>query len=247
MDNVYLCFNIEKDNLKDAFYGLKALGVEGFNVTMPYKEDVMEFIDTFSKEARGISAVNTVYIDGGKTYGHNTDATGFIRGLKEESSKGARGDTVLLLGAGGAAKALAYSLLEDKCKKLYVYNRTYERALKLKELDPRVEVIGEVSQVIDYVDLIVNTTSVGMDDLSKSPLPDSIDFKSKQRLVDIIYKPWDTKLMLKARADGAFSLNGFPMLFWQAVEAYELWNGITIEKVQIDEIRGILKEKGIIK
>lgn len=251
INNVYVCFDISPRDLELKVKSLINLGVKGFNVTMPHKENVIQYLDSLSESARYVNAVNTVLVKDNHVKGFNTDCDGFIRSLKESSGKGVKGDKVLMLGAGGAAKAIAVGLLRDGCDKLYIHNRTAKRAYDLKEslndFCEKIVVIDDVEGVFNETDVIVNTTSVGMhgDLVNKSPLPDRIMFNSNQRVVDIIYSPKETLLLKEAKKRGAYVLNGFPMLFWQAVIAFEIWNDVTVEKNELEKIINILKENGV--
>lgn len=251
INNVYLCFDTLPDELGDKVCSLINLGVEGFNVTMPYKEQVIPYLDELSESASHVNAVNTVFVDKGVVKGFNTDCDGFIRSLTESFGCGVNGDNVLMLGAGGAAKAIAVGLLRDGCKKLYIQNRTMQRAFDLKEsltvYSDRIEIVEDASEISKEIDVIVNTTSVGMHGAmeDKSPLSDKFEFLKRQRVVDIIYSPPETLLLKLAREAGASTLNGYSMLFWQAVIAFEIWNNVSVGKNQLDEIINILRENGV--
>ncbi|NLN05109.1 MAG: shikimate dehydrogenase [Clostridiaceae bacterium] len=251
LNNVYLCFDTPPGQLEKKVTSLIGVGVEGFNVTMPHKEEVIKYIDELSESALYVNAVNTVFVDKGIAKGFNTDCEGFVRSLKENFGYGVEGDSVLMLGAGGAAKAIAVGLLQDGCKKLYIQNRTLKRAKDLKDSLPdfsdRIEVVEDIKLIPEDVDVIVNTTSVGMHGEleGKSPLSDGYEFNKNQRVVDIIYSPPETLLLKKAREKGASTLNGYSMLFWQAVIAFEIWNKVKVGRDELDEILKILKENGV--
>jgi shikimate dehydrogenase len=252
INSVYLCFDVSPEQLEEKVKNLIGVGVEGFNVTMPHKEEVIKYIDEMSESALYVDAVNTVFVDKGIVKGFNTDCDGFVRSLKESFGCGVKGDSVLMLGAGGAAKAIAVGLLQDGCKKLYIKNRTLKRAYDLKESLPiyadRIEVLENEKHIHEDVDVIVNTTSVGMHGAleGKSPLPESFRFNTNQRVVDIIYSPSETLLLKQARGKGASTLNGYSMLFWQAVIAFEIWNDVKVGKNELDKILKVLRENGVL-
>lgn len=246
-NSAYVCFDVKPESLEESVKGLISLGVKGFNVTMPYKEKVIKYMDELSDGASYVKAVNTVHILNGRICGHNTDSEGFIRSLKTGSGRGVTGDRVLMLGAGGAAKAVAVGCLKDGCSRLYIQNRTISKAYELKEFLPefadRIEIVSDVTDVFSFCDVIVNTTSVGMHpDTDKTPVPEELSFNSSQRVIDIIYSPEETKLLKNAKKHGAFILNGFPMLFWQGVIAFEIWNNVSVEEKTISKIMRYIYE-----
>ncbi len=242
IDSVYVCFDVKPEDLDICVKGLISLGVTGFNVTMPHKENVIKYMDCLSETAAYIKAANTVHVKSGIVKGYNTDCEGFIKSVKMCSSSGMEDNTVLMLGAGGAAKAVAVACLSDNCRKLYIHNRTMQRALDLKnslsDFNDRIEIIKDVSDAVYVSDVIINTTSVGMHPhTDSSPVPDNTPFKRDQRVFDIIYNPPETKFLRQAKQAGALVYNGYNMLFWQAVIAYEIWNDITIKEDELSLIK----------
>lgn len=193
----------------------------GVNVTIPYKEGVIPHLDDLSSEAQAIGAVNTVINDGGRLTGLNTDAAGFLCGL-DEAAIAYKGKKVVLLGAGGAARAIAYALKQEGSQ-VGVYNRTPERARELsKALGTTVLSLEFLEHALKSCDLLVNTTSVGLKDPTASPLPEGW-LPASGVVVDIVYNPPITKLMRDAQARGLKVLGGLPMLVWQGALAFELW------------------------
>jgi len=245
LDAVYVPFEVKPENLKEAVLGLKALSVKGFNITVPHKEKVIEHLDFLSEEAEFLGAVNTVKEEEGKLTGYNTDAEGFARSLEEEGVE-VEGKRVLMLGAGGAAKAVGYALLKRGAKFLSVVNRNFQRAKALGEL------LGKVGNVLIYplkestvevllkdTDIIVNTTSVGMkkeDPLlfDYSKIPDGIT------VVDIIYNPCKTPLLKAAKEKGCKTINGLGMLVHQGAVAFEIWTG---RRAPISVMKRVLEEE----
>lgn len=250
---VYLNFEIEHNQLFKAVQGLRALNAKGFNVTIPYKEKIIELLDEISPEAQEIGAVNTVKIEDGKLIGHNTDWIGYYEAKVKCTGKGFKDDSVLILGAGGAAKAIAISCLKNDCIKLVIYNRTTAKAEELvniltKNYYGRVNFCdrNELNYTITQSNLIINTTSAGNyvnDNLM--PVGEDAPFAKGQIFSEIIYNPSETKLMRLAESKGAFCFNGFEMLLQQAIKAWEIWCNKTIENDKIEEIRSLLKEKWI--
>lgn len=242
---VYVNFPVRPEELTDAVRGLRALQVSGFNVTMPHKETIMPLLDEVSPEARRIGSVNTVLRQGERLLGFNTDCEGFQRSLKEGTGRSAAGDVVCLLGAGGSAKAVAAGCLQLGCR-LLIWNRTKARAEALRDslLEfGSVEVCDRPEEAVAVADLVVNTTSCGMGaQRDLLPIPAEISFRSTQRVCDLIYNPTKTLLLQKAEAEGATICNGFGMLFWQAVLAWEIWTGCKVNAGQIVAIRQAIQE-----
>jgi len=245
IDAVYVPFEVKPENLKSAVEGLKALNVKGFNVTVPHKEKIIENLDFLSDEAEVIGAVNTVKHEEGKLTGYNTDAEGFIRSLKEEGID-VKGKRVLMFGAGGAAKAVGYSLLREGVKFLNVVNRNFSRAKQLGDLLGKFGNVliyplkeGTVEVLLKDVDLIVNTTSVGLKDTDPhlfdySKIPEGIV------VVDIIYNPSETPLIKAAKERSCKVINGLGMLVHQGAVAFEIW---TREKAPVEKMREVLEEE----
>lgn len=221
--------------IKEAVLGLKALGFKGANVTVPYKESVLPYMDDLDEKARSIGAVNTISIDAEeKLIGYNTDAWGFINDLKERQIDTSLMD-VLLLGAGGSARAVAYGLLDYGCKSLTILNRTESKAseiaLHMQSLFRGKAIKSDVlsaEKIKKYqaFQLIINCTSLGLADQKEQMAWDkSVAFSKDQIIYDLIYKPKKTVLLKKAEADGARAINGLGMLVHQAALAFTIWTG----------------------
>lgn len=222
LNAVYLAFEINPEELKKAFEGFKALKVKGINVTVPFKEEIIPLLDYVEDTAKEIGAVNTVKFENGKAYGYNTDWIGFLKSLKSLIPE-VKEKSILVLGAGGASRAVIYALVKEGAK-VFLWNRTKEKAIKLAQKFP-LEVVNSPEEVIDKVQVIVNTTSVGLKD--EDPEIFNYDLIKKDHVVvDIIYK--ETKLLKKAKEKGAKTLDGLPMLLWQGIEAFKIWNGCEV-------------------
>jgi shikimate dehydrogenase len=196
----------------------------GVNVTIPHKENVLAHLDELSPEARVIGAVNTVVCDQHRLIGYNTDALGFISSL-DEAGISYRNRKALVLGAGGAARAIAYALKEEGAH-VAVYNRTLERAQELCETFGLHLVTPPLLEAaVRGCELLVNTTSVGLQDPLSSPLPEGL-LPREGAVVDIVYNPPVTRLMLDAQEAGLHTLGGLPMLVWQGALAFELWTKV---------------------
>ena len=208
----------------------------GFNITIPHKEHLVELVDDVEGMARNIGAVNTVVNRDGALAGYNTDAYGFVKSLKEKADFEPRGKTVLLLGAGGAAKAAAYALAGEGVERLTIANRTVARAESLAEdvggLLKRVDAVP-LEVVSGDADLIVNSTSVGMasgDSAGRTPL-EAASIPRDALAYDMVYTPAETPFLRCAQDAGARVLGGLWMLIYQGAAAFELWTG---EKAPVD-------------
>jgi shikimate dehydrogenase len=230
IDAHYLPFQVRAEDLEDAVKGLRAIGVGGFNVTVPHKSSIIPFLDEVDPLAKSIGAVNTVVNQGGKLIGYNTDGPGFLKGLTA-CYPSIKGKKVLVIGAGGAARAIYFTLAKEKPLTLDIANRTPNNALSLIKECPYSVVSHAYSleeagkQLVEY-DLIVQTTSIGMSP-NTSELPISVNEIKKESMVcDIIYNPLETKFLQMAKQHGAQIQNGIEMFVYQGALAFEIWTGI---------------------
>ena len=228
---VYVAFTVKVPNLKPAILGAKSLGIRGLNITMPHKNAVIKYLDNLDSVAKSINAVNTVSNQKGKLIGYNTDGSGVTLALKEnqiylEKKK------LVLLGAGGAAKAIAHQVSQD-VKELVILNRTIYNAKKLAEMlknsgikiNARILSPNVLREELSTADLLINATSVGMNpDAEKSPVPSEY-LRSDLDVMDIVYNPTKTRLLKDAEAVGARIVSGLEMLIYQGAIAFEIWTG----------------------
>jgi shikimate dehydrogenase len=227
---VYVAFKVTPTELKDAVLGAKSLGLRGLNVTMPHKNAVMNYLDEVDATAKAIGAVNTVLNNQGKLIGYNTDGEGAMIALQENGVHPEE-RKLLLLGAGGAAKAVAYQVAQD-VKELVILNRTPEKAKKLAEMlceNFGVKVKGGtlssevLKEELPTTDILVNATSLGMHpDVDYSPVPSDL-LRSDLSVMDIIYNPLETKLVKDAKVAGAKVVSGVEMLIYQGAIALHIW------------------------
>lgn len=208
-----------------------APGVLGVNLSLPHKETVIPLLDDLTPEARQIGAVNTVIHREGHLTGHNTDAPGLLHALHDAGFTNGTGP-VLILGAGGAARAALYAAANTMHRDVYLLNRTRARAEELAanwtDTHTRIQVAGPSDVPWADLDLIINSSSAGLNDPAMSPLPD-FDFGSTPASVyDMVYKPATTRLMRDAQAAGLRAVNGLGMLAHQARLAFEAWTGVDV-------------------
>ena len=230
MDARYVTFEPEPAALDAAIRGAKALGVAGLNVTIPYKRDVREFVEPDALASR-IGAVNTIDFDGTPT-GHNTDAGGAIRALRDGGVDPA-GTTAVVVGAGGAGRAIAFGLA-DAGATVRIANRTESRAQELGDAISNASAHGldALTELLADADVLVNATSVGMDE-DASPVPASA-LHDELVVMDAVYSPLETRLLREADERGATTVDGGRMLLYQGVEAFELWTGEPAPVAEMD-------------
>ncbi|MCH7660653.1 MAG: shikimate dehydrogenase [Euryarchaeota archaeon] len=220
----YVTFEPESEALEAAVSGADALGIRGLNVTIPFKRDALSLVESDELATR-IGAVNTIDFGGSsqKPTGHNTDAAGVRRAFEHHGTE-LDGTQAVLVGAGGAGRAVAFALAEAGAV-VKIANRTKERAENLANAVPRASGHGldDLPNLLADAEILVNATSVGMDD-DRSPVP-SESLSSQLTVMDIVYRPLETRLLREARAAGAETIDGAWMLLFQGVEAFELWTG----------------------
>ena len=223
LDWVYVAFEVPSGRAADAVRAMGVLGIDGLSVTMPHKADVAAAVDELSPDAAALGAVNCVVRRNGRTSGHSTDGDGFLWGLRDDLSLDPAGLRCVVLGAGGAARAVVRALAGAGAASVGVVNRSEDRAVRAAALAGPMGVVAEPSAVAD-ADLVVNATPVGMGDDAGLPLdPDLLG--AGQVVVDLVYHPTTTPLLEAAAARGARTGNGLPMLVGQAAAAFTLWTG----------------------
>ena len=230
MDAHYFPFHVKKENLLDAINGLKSLGVCGFNITVPHKVAIIPLLDQIDPLANAIGAVNTVVNVDGKLVGYNTDGNGYVRGLTEQITN-LQDQAVLMIGSGGAARALFFSLAKAGVKRLDICNRTKEKASTLIEECPyhvnsSAYEMKEAEEQLGEYDVIIQTTTIGMSPHDED-VPLSLEhLKAGTFVSDIIYNPLETAFLREAKKKGAMIQNGLDMFVFQGALAFEIWTGI---------------------
>lgn len=221
---VYLTFEIK--NLEEALRGIRGLGVRGVSVTHPFKTEVIPFLDKVEKLAKKIGAVNTIVNQGGRLIGYNTDCDGALEALEEKMDLGKK--RVVLLGAGGAARAIGFGLKERDCQ-LIIANRSRDRGEALsRELKchfiPLSSLVKMKAEELE-ADVVINTTPLGMVPREKeTPLPKKL-LRKGMMVMDIVYEPLQTKLLREAKEKGCLTINGLEMLVRQGVAQFMIWTG----------------------
>ena len=247
-NGVYLAWEVDATELAETVANIRRYQMYGINLSMPYKEQVIPYLDQLSEEACLIGAVNTVVNREGTLIGYNTDGKGFFKSLPSFKISKKR---LVLLGAGGAAKAILAQAILDGVSQISVFVRSSSIEKTRPYLEKiqnatgfrvdlfALEDIQELQDSITKADLLVNATSVGMDG-SSQPIPTSIVLPEKLMVADVIYQPFETPFLKWARNQGNQSINGLGMLLYQAAEAFELWTG---KEMPTDQIWELLKQK----
>jgi shikimate dehydrogenase len=224
MDAVYLAFRVSKDELEDAVRGAKSLGISGLNVTIPLKEKALSFVDA-EEVAKKIGAINTIDFSSGTPIGYNTDGIGSLRVLKE-TVREIKGKRVLILGAGGAARAISF-YLDAEGARVTIANRTKERAAQLASNLHNAKSIGlnaEFKKHIKDSDILINATSVGMHPHEDVTLVNADMMHHDLVVFDIVYNPMETKLLKEAKRAGVKKIvDGVNMLVYQGAASFKIW------------------------
>lgn len=234
LDFVFLAFRVKAAELEDAVRGMRGLGIHGLNVTMPHKDAVTKYLDEVDATVKFLGSVNTILNDDGRLLGFNTDGVGALRALRDNGVD-LNGKKLLLLGAGGAAKAIAYALAKE-VEELYILNRASEKAKDLAEALSRAlgrKVVGDalspsaVQRNLRDADVLINATSAGMHPNINQSLVAPQWLKPDLTVMDIVYNPLETKLAKDAKAAGARVVSGVEMLLYQGAASFEIWTGLS--------------------
>ncbi len=228
LDGHYHAFHVEPDKLKESVEALKVLSVKGFNVTIPHKISIIPFLDELHETAKIAGAVNTVVNENGRLIGHNTDGNGYVESLKEVVNKPIAQQKILIIGAGGAARGIYFTLTHQGCQEIDLCNRTILKAEELINECPFANMsqaltIQDAEENIEKYDIIIQTTAVGLHpNVDQKPL--SLQRAKKSAIVsDIIYNPIQTALLKEAKGLGLTVHTGVGMFVHQAALAFELW------------------------
>ena len=249
LDYVYLCFDVPENNLEVAFEGLKKLNVAGFNCTMPDKTLICQLVDELSPAASMIGAVNTVVNDNGKYIGHNTDGIGYMQSVKDAGFD-IIGDTMTLLGAGGAASSIFVQAAIDGVKNINVFSikdRFWKKAERMVEMvnnntdcNAQLFELGNddvLGDAISKSQILTNATPVGMAPNTDRCIINDKSMLRKDLIVsDVIYNPMETKLIKMAKEQGCPTFNGLYMLLYQGAEAFKIWTG---KEMPVEHIKNL--------
>jgi shikimate dehydrogenase len=231
LDSCYVPFAVHPNDLKRAISAALPLGLCGLNITVPHKEKVIAFLDGLSEEAELIGAVNTVEIVKDRLIGHNADGRGFIRSLHEHAGLRPRGKTFLIVGSGGAARAIGFCLAMHRARTLLLYDTDTRKAAALaRDIRTKTGISASAISADDLgsgagsADCLINATPLGLQ--RTDPLPIASELIEKRHLVcDLVYNPIKTALLQAAKGRGARTMPGIGMLLYQGVIAFEIWTG----------------------
>lgn len=246
---VYVPFPVAlRDRLGDAVKGAFALGVQGLNVTVPYKKTVIPHLEGLDPLAEKIGAVNTLVRGRSGYIGHNTDILGLERALELRGII-LRGRAVILIGAGGAARAAGYLCADRQVRRLYILNRTPEKAIALKEdilasypgCHITAGALSAAAEIPEKSAAAIQCTSVGLfPGVNETPVDSSHFFDKLEFAMDLVYNPEETAFLRRVRQHGGQTENGLQMLLWQAVRSYELWTGSRISDEEARRVGELL-------
>lgn len=224
IDAAYLPIHVEPSQLEKSFEAMKTLGISGFNITLPHKQSIVPLLGKLEESAMQMNTVNTVSLDGADYAGSNTDGDGFVRSLLVHTVD--KASKVLLIGAGGAARGIAFALQRAGFTDVTITNRTYRRAEELAADTnaSAITLIESEERLADFA-ILIQTTSVGL--ASGEALPISLDrVKAGTLVTDIIYNPLETPFLKKAQEKNCITVNGVGMFVYQGAIAFEKWTGI---------------------
>ncbi len=236
MDGVYVAFDVAPENIGMAINGIRSLGISGVNITIPHKESVMNHLDEISDDAKLVGAVNTISNERGRLIGYNTDVNGLLRAIRDVLNFTPDEKKVLLIGAGGAARAVIAGLGRSGASEIVIVNRTLLKAERLADefsghfskVDIKAVMLEddkEVRRHIQECDILINASSAGMKEKNLLKLP--LHLLCRTAVVyDLVYDPRDTQLVKDAREIGISASSGLSMLLFQGAEAFEIWNGV---------------------
>lgn len=242
MNASYNLFSVKKERVYLTVESLKTLGIDGANVTIPYKEEIMKNIDFVSDEARKIGAINTISIHDGKSYGYNTDYYGFKKMLLKDNVK-IEGNDFYVLGSGGASKAIVHLLLDENASKVVIVSRDkFVAQEKFRGVNLEFLNYSDMEN-IDSSYAVVNTTPCGMfPNIDTTAIDKQILTKFKVAC-DIVYNPEETRFLREARKNGLKTVKGLYMLVAQAMKSEEIWNNIIVDEKTEGDIFNVLSKK----
>jgi len=246
-NNIYVCFDVEEDKLKDCIFGIKALDIKGCNVTIPHKVNIIKYLDSIDENAKLIGAVNTINNKGGILKGYNTDGIGFVKSILDKNYE-IKNKKVMIIGAGGACRSIAIELAANGVKSIEIRNRSLERANEIiKSINDNFNTYAKCSKdAIDgsslmNVDILINTTPIGMEN-DLCPIDTNIKIDKNLLVCDIVYKPQDTVFLKWARKNNLDIIYGIDMLINQAFEAFKIWTGISTCNEDFEHIKKLYEE-----
>ncbi|MCR8745206.1 shikimate dehydrogenase [Romboutsia lituseburensis] len=243
-NNIYCCFDVEKQKLKSAVEGIKTFGMIGCNVTIPHKVDIIKYIDQIDKNADIIGAVNTIKNIDGKLIGFNTDGVGFVKSILEKGYA-LKNKRVLIIGAGGACRSICVELASQGVSYLEIRNRSLDKANQISKTIKNnfsLDVICDTKSIdendLNNIDILINTTPIGMES-KLCPIDENLTPKGNILVCDIVYKPHNTALLNWAKKNNLNVVHGIDMLINQGLHAFYIWTGIKATKEDEEYIKDL--------
>ncbi|MEC8364622.1 MAG: shikimate dehydrogenase, partial [Actinomycetota bacterium] len=235
---VYHAIEVMEEEASECIVAVREKNIRGLSVTMPLKEAVIPHLDGLTETAKELSAINCVFWHGDNLIGDNTDGDGFVNALKSQLNKSLNDKTFAIIGAGGAARSVAYSLGKNSAKQIIVVNRSKQKAEAAVQLGGSNARVGSYEDVA-ACDIVVNSTPLGM---ARTPtealLPVPVEFLSaNQTVIDLVYNPIETEFLRQAKSLGATTFSGLGMLIHQALLQFRLWTGL---KTPIEGIENVV-------
>ena len=250
VNGAYLCFDIEPRKIYKSIEAMRLLNTVGFNVTIPYKTDVMAGLDEIDRNAELIGAVNTVKNEGGVLKGYNTDGRGFVKAITDGNIP-LEGKSAIILGCGGACRSIAIEMASNGIKKIDIRNRSIENAEKIAKRVGTVfgtEVVYSSMAVskedLEEYDFLINTTPIGMES-DKCPVDEDVKVSSDIVVYDIVYKPHRTNLIKWAEKNNLRVIHGIDMLINQGIEAFEIWTGKKVDSKDAEILKEMFQSERI--
>ena len=236
IDATYSQIHVSQNKLADCINEVRKGKLDGLNITIPHKTSIIEYMDEVNPRAKSIGAINVVMFHNDKVIGNNTDWYGFVLALKNNRIDLNKKE-VILLGAGGVSKGIIFALIQQGVKKIYLFNRTFEKISHLCDELIHPHKFEKLEELIKDNSIIINCTSVGMNS-NISPIETTL-LKKNQIIMDTIYTPLKTKLVMDAESAGARTMTGLDMFIYQALASIDLWFGEgTTNKVNFEELKG---------
>ncbi|WP_414698707.1 shikimate dehydrogenase [Peptacetobacter sp. AB845] len=250
VNGAYLCFDIEPRKIYKSIEAMRLLNTVGFNVTIPYKTDVMAGLDEIDRNAELIGAVNTVKNEGGVLKGYNTDGRGFVKAITDRNIH-LEGKSAIILGCGGACRSIAIEMASNEIKKIDIRNRSIENAEKIAKRVGTVfgtEVVYSSMAVskedLEEYDFLINTTPIGMES-DECPIDEDVKVSSDIVVYDIVYKPHRTNLIKWAEKNNLRVIHGIDMLINQGIEAFEIWTGKKVDSKDAEILKEMFQSERI--
>lgn len=235
VEGTYELLETEREDFDRQMKTIKEKSLHGFNVTVPYKETILPYVDELDQSAANIQAVNTVLCTEGKWKGYNTDGIGYVKSLEQAYPEVTKAYSILLIGSGGAAKGIYHGLIQKGYTNITVSNRTIEKAVSITQQRHPVIDLREAEQTTEQYDIIINTTSVGMNPHTDESIIPLRQVKPAAIVSDIVYQPIQTKFLTEAKKLGANIHFGHTMLLYQAQAAFEIWTDFTPDMQGLNE------------